>query len=205
MEIRDEGISGGKNKTRTGFMRLLDAIEAHEVNVIVLYSLERLSRDMLTLLALERLLDEYDCELHTVEGTVNTATPDAWLSFAMKALLGEHERRQIKHRTKRALQHKKSNGQVVGSIPYGFTRNQDSLVPIEEEQAVISKVNELYHKGMNLAEIQRYLRKNGIKTRNSKDWDASQVRRLIEGYTMRFKHSKSQIGESIREFITAIA
>ena len=50
--IEDAGISGGKNKTRPGFMVLLDRIESNGIDAIVLYSLERLSRDMLTLLAL---------------------------------------------------------------------------------------------------------------------------------------------------------
>ena len=65
--IEDAGISGGKNKSRPGFMVLLDKVESNGIDAMVLYSLERLSRDMLTLLALERFLDERDIELHTVE------------------------------------------------------------------------------------------------------------------------------------------
>jgi site-specific DNA recombinase len=94
--IEDAGISGGKNKGRPGFMVLLDRIESNGIEAIVLYSLERLSRDMLTLLALERFLDERDIELHTVEGQVDTSMPDGWLNVAMKAFLCEMERRQVK-------------------------------------------------------------------------------------------------------------
>lgn len=203
-EVRDEGISGGKNKGRAGFMEVLDAVETQAVEVIVLYSLERLSRDMLTLLALERLLDEFDCELHTCEGAVDTSCPDGWLSFAMKALLGEHERRQVKHRTKKALQHKKGNGHVVGSIPYGFRRDGDNLVPIQKEQTVIAQVNEWYSAGTNVASIQRRLKEQGTKTRDGKDWHSEQVKRLIGCYKEKFKHSRSRTGEAIRTFIEAI-
>jgi len=73
--IADAGVSGGKNKARPGFIELLDRIEAGHAGAVVLYSLERLSRDMLTLLALERLLDEKSIELHTVEGQVDTSSP----------------------------------------------------------------------------------------------------------------------------------
>lgn len=48
-------------------MVLLDKVESNGIDAMVLHSLERLSRDMLTLLALERLLDERDIEHHTVE------------------------------------------------------------------------------------------------------------------------------------------
>ena len=53
--IANAGISGGKNKTRPGFIELLDRIEAGQAEVVVLYSLERLSGDMLTLRALRRI------------------------------------------------------------------------------------------------------------------------------------------------------
>ena len=94
--IEDAGVSGGVNKARTGFISLLDRIETGEVKAVILYSLERLSRDMLTLLALERLLDEYDIELHTVDGQIDTSTPDGFMGFAMRSFLGEMERRQVK-------------------------------------------------------------------------------------------------------------
>ena len=115
--IEDAGVSGGKNRGRPGFMRLFEAIESREINVVVLYSLERLSRDMLTLLALERYLNEKNIELHTVEGQIDTSTPDGWLGFAMKSFLGEMERRQVKYRTKKAMEYKKQQGSIVGP-PY---------------------------------------------------------------------------------------
>jgi site-specific DNA recombinase len=108
--IEDAGISGGKNKARAGFVELLDRIESNQIGAVILYSLERLFRDMLTLLALERLLDEKDLELHTVEGQVDTGNPDGWLNFAMKVFLGEMERRQVKYRTKKAMEFKKAPG-----------------------------------------------------------------------------------------------
>jgi DNA invertase Pin-like site-specific DNA recombinase len=49
---------------------------------------------MLTFLCLERLLDEYNVELHMVDGEIDTSTPDGFMGFAMKAFLGEMERRQ---------------------------------------------------------------------------------------------------------------
>ena len=157
--IADAGISGGKNKTRPGFIELLDRIEAGQAEVIVLYSLERLSRDMLTLLALEKLLDEKNIELHTVEGQVDTSSPDGWLNFAMKAFLGEMERRQVKYRTKRAMEFKKNQGAIVGSIPYGYKRNGHGLEENPQEQFVIRAVNDLYRDSSRLVDVCRFLKR----------------------------------------------
>ena len=203
--IEDAGVSGGKNKGRHGFMELMGAIEANGIDIVVLYSLERLSRDMLTLLALEKYLNEKNTELHTVEGLIDTSTPDGWLGFAMRAFLGEMERRQVKYRTKKAMEYKRGQGSVVGSIPYGYKRNGNGLDADEAEQDVIKFVNDLYQEASTLTDICRALRQKDIKTRNGKAFTPQQVKRLIDGYENTFSKNDSKLGRHLKQFITAIA
>jgi site-specific DNA recombinase len=184
--IEDAGISGGINKARGGFISLLDRIEQGDVGVIILYSLERLSRDMLTLLALERLLDEYDVELHTIEGQIDTSTPDGFMSFAMRAFLGEMERRQVKYRTKKAMEHKKANGEVVGTVPFGYLREGKELI-------------------RRLVDIVRSLNDQGKRTRTGRLWTPTQVKRLITDYQGCFKKLNTRLSIATRRFIEAIA
>jgi site-specific DNA recombinase len=204
-EIEDAGISGGVNKARDGFIDLLNSVEQGGIEVIVLYSLERLSRDMLTLLALERLLDEHDVELHTVEGTVDTSTPDGFMNFAMKAFLSEMERRQIKYRTRKAMQHKKAHGQVVGSVPYGYERQGNDLIPSLPEQAVMKTANGMYQAGKRLVDIVAHLNESGTLTRNGKNWTPQQVKQILQGYENTYKKSQSKLSTATRAFIEAIA
>ena len=203
--IEDAGISGGINKARPGFISLLDKVEAGEAGTVVLYSLERLSRDMLTLLALERLLDEYNIDLHTIEGQVDTSTPDGFMSFAMRAFMGEMERRQVKHRTKKAMQYKKQAGQVVGSIPYGYRRAGDRLEPEGTEAGTVGIAQGLYAKGKGLSDIARELSGQGIKTRAGKDFTPGQVKRILPDYTNIYAKTRTRLSQEIRSFVTAIA
>ena len=203
--IEDAGISGGKNKTRPGFIELLDRIEKGDIGGIVLYSLERISRDMLTLLALERLLDEKDIELHTVEGQVSTATPDGWLAFAMKAFLGEMERRQVKYRTKKAMEYKKGQGAVVGSINYGYRREGDKLVEDEGEQTIARMINAMYQDNGRLVDICKALNARGIQTRKGKAFEHQQVKQIIKGYKNTFSKQNTKLAQNIRGFIEGIA
>ena len=203
--LEDAGVSGGKNAAREGFIALLDAIERREIKALVIYSLERLSRDMLTLLAFERLLDEYDIELHTIEGEVNTATPDGFMNFAMKAFLGEMERRQVKYRTRSAMQHMKAKGAVVGSVPYGYRRIGDQLEEEPGEQAIIAEVNRLYHSGKTLSAICRALEEQGKRTRNGNPFSVMQVKRIIGGYEDTYKRKASEMGSTIKGFIQKVA
>lgn len=205
-EIRDSGISGGKNKSRGGFMELLDRAEHNGFDCVVLYSLERISRDMLTLLALERLFHEYGIEVETIDdGGLDTSTPDKWLAFAMKCVLSEHERRQVAYRTRRALEHKKANGKVSGRVPYGFLREGDNLVPVDAEQSVIQRINQSYANGSRLKDIVDDLNSTGYTTRTGQPWKPHQVSRLIEDYVGSFKKSKTATGEAIKAFILTIA
>lgn len=203
--VEDAGISGGKNKARPGFLEVLDKIESGQAEVLVLYSLERLSRDMLTLLALERLLDEHDIELHTVEGEVNTSSPDGWLNFAMKAFLGEMERRQVKYRTKKAMEFKKAQGSVVGSVPYGYRRLQDRLEPDEAEQRAVTLAKSLYGASYGLSAICRRLTEQGYVTRNGKPFTTEQIKRVLPDYEKAFSHTNTKLSQNIRGFIEAIA
>lgn len=203
--IEDAGISGGKNKARPGFIELLDRVESNHIDAVALYSLERLSRDMLTLLALERLLDDKGIELHTVEGQVDTGTPDGWLSFAMKAFLGEMERRQVKYRTKKAMEYKKNQGAIVGSVPYGYRRNGNGLEPDESEQEVIRFINACYGKSFKLKTICAALHEKGFRTRNGKVFTPEQVRRIITGYEGKFTKTNTRLSRNIREFVESIA
>jgi site-specific DNA recombinase len=204
-EISDAGVSGGINKARQGFIALLDRIQAGDVQGIILYSLERLSRDMLTLLALERLLHEYDVQLHCLDGQLETASPEGFMNYCMRAFMGEMERRQVKHRTKRALQHKKSKGEVVGTVPFGFQREGDQLIPVTSEQAIIRQANELYQSGHRLVDITNQLNDSGRTTRAGKAWTPMQVKRLLTTYEETFKKGNTKIGQATRQFIEAIA
>lgn len=202
--IKDEGISGGKNKDREGFVNLLNYIDQNGFDAIVLYSLERVSRDMLTLLCLEKLLNEYNIELHTVEGEIDTSTPDGFMSFAMRSFLGEMERRQVKYRTKKAMEYKKQKGKVVGQVPYGYKREGDDLIPDEKEQEIIRVVNRLYQQRKGLSLIARRLTELGYKTRQGKDFKAQQIKRIIKEYEPVYSRNGNKAGE-IRKFILSIA
>jgi len=203
--IKDEGISGGKNREREGFVRLLGRLEENDFDAIVLYSLERISRNMLTLLCLEKLFDEYDVELHTVEGQIDTSTPDGFMGFAMRAFLGEMERRQVKYRTKKAMEYKKGRGEVVGQVPYGYKREENSLISDKKEQELIKIVNKLYQGKKSLSFVVKRLTELGYQTRQGKSFRSQQVKRIIKDYERVYSSDGSKQAEKIKEFIFSIA
>lgn len=204
--FEDAGISGSKNRTRPDFMRLLNRLEQGDVQVLVLVSLDRLSRDMLTLLCLERLLSENNVQIHTLDsgGSVDTSSPSGFMNFAMRAFMGEFERRNTKARTKAVMESKGKRGEVCGSIPYGFMRAGDNLVENPDEQRVVKRANLLYRRDANLLQICRKLESEGLQSRNGKPFDATQIKRMVNGYERVFTWKRDPITATIKHFIEVI-
>jgi DNA invertase Pin-like site-specific DNA recombinase len=123
----------------------------------------------------------------------------------MKAFLGEMERRQVKYRTKRAMEYKKSQGAIVGSVPYGYTRDGNGLKEEPQEQIVIKLVNDLYKASPRLVDIVRILRERNVVARNGRTFTSQQVKRLIHGYQNSFVKTNGTLGRHIRRFIEAVA
>jgi DNA invertase Pin-like site-specific DNA recombinase len=123
----------------------------------------------------------------------------------MKAFLGEMERRQVKYRTKRAMEFKKNQGAIVGSIPYGYRRNGHGLEENPQEQVVIHAVNDFYKQSPRLVDVCKLLKEANIKARNGRNFTPEQVKRLISGYQNSFAKTHGKLGRHIRRFIEAVA
>ena len=196
--VEDAGASGAEGRSRAGFVEVLDRVEAGEAGAVVVYDISRLHRETLTLLAFERYLAECGVELHTAEGQISTGTPEGWLGFANRALWCEFERRQLRSRTRGAMDYKRRRGEVIGAVPYGSRRRGVVLVPDASEQGIIKQARRLYRQGRTLAEICRAFQRRGITTRGGRKFTAGQVRRLLPAYMPKWSKGGTHAAERRR-------
>ena len=124
---------------RSGGSDLLERIDKGFVTDILVTKLDRMFRDLKDCVTTLSDFEERDIVLHLIDegGVVDTSTPDGWLQVMIKALFAEYEARQIRFRTRAALQHKKENGEAYGHAPYGWDVVDGRLEPNEDEQLVI--------------------------------------------------------------------
>ena len=82
----------------------------------------------------------------------------------------EMERNLIRERTRSALAVKRSNGQRIGTIPYGFDLDPDgsTLTPNEAEQRTIGDIRAMRKRGVVLTKIARQLTARGVATKTGK-------------------------------------
>ena len=80
------------------------------------------------------------------------------------------ERNLTRKRTRASLAVEKSNGQRVGTMPYGFDLGADdvSLVPNEVEQSVVRDIRAMREAGKTLKAIAEALTERAVPTKTGK-------------------------------------
>lgn len=177
--FNEGGLTGTKMDKRDALQSALKAISKGDAFIV--YSLSRLARSTKDTLEISDLLSKKGADLVSISEKIDTTTAAGKMVFRMLAVLSEFEADQISERTKCAMSHKKSKGERVGSIPYGFSLAEDgkTLVENPEEQEVIGLIREYHSAGMGFNAIARCLTKKGVQTRTGRDFQATQVMRIL--------------------------
>ena len=133
---------------------------------------------------LAELLDRFarrNVALVSVAESLDTGTTAGRLVLNVMASVSQWEREAIGERTRDALRHKKSKGQRVGTVPFGFAVSPDgaTLVPQLEEQRVLGLLRELREAGYTLQAIADELNAQGLSTRRGSRWQLRTVHHLL--------------------------
>jgi site-specific DNA recombinase len=94
------------------------------------------------------------------------------LVWYIMTAVSQWEREAIGERTRDAMRHKRSNGERVGNIAYGYRLAADGqrLEPDPREQAVLSAIRELRERRCPMRGIAAELNARGWRTRRASAW-----------------------------------
>ena len=187
----DAGISGSSISRRPELKKLLNEInqKAHTVDVVLVWKLDRLSRNRGDLDSMKELLDKRGVELHSVSegGNIDTSTAMGDLTFGLNGLVAQYYRKDIGEKTYNALYGKASKGEFNGGFaPFGYTLNESGEYKIDPHKAKIIKFIFIHYlKSKSLSEVARTLNKIGYKTARGKSWTATHIKLILENPTYR--------------------
>lgn len=139
--FRDEGISAANPlASRPAGSRLLAALDVGDAQAVVAVKLDRLFRDAIDCLATVRSWNERGIALHLLDlggSAFNSASALGRFFLTVMAGAAEMERNLISERTRAALAYKRSKGEWLGAVPFGYRLEGGVLVPDEREQELI--------------------------------------------------------------------
>ncbi len=177
----DAGISGKRADNRPELQNALTAV-AKAKGVLVVYSLSRLARSTKDTLAISERLDKAGADLVSLSEKLDTTSAAGKMVFRLMAVLAEFERDQISERTCSAMAHKKSKGERVGTIPFGFILLADgkTLVEDQKEQAIIELLELLRESGLSYGKISDILNRKSVPTKKTgAKWQGTTVRNIL--------------------------
>jgi site-specific DNA recombinase len=115
----DDGVSGGNSLADRP--ALVEAIRAlRRGDVLVISKRDRLARESFVAAQVSRMVENVGAKIISADGIANGETPSDVLMRHMLDGMAAFERQLIAARTKAALAVKRSRGERIGQIPYGF-------------------------------------------------------------------------------------
>ena len=206
--LEDEGYSGA-TLSRPGLERLRDLVAEGQVQTVLVYGPDRLSRKYAYQVLLLEEFSRQGVETVFLLG-VSGQTPEERLLVQFQGMIAEYERAQIAERSRRGKRHRAKAGcvNVLSGAPYGYRyvkRNEatDACYLVDEAQAgVVREVFEWYTvEGLSIGAIVHRLNERKVPTRFGKSlWERSKVWAMLRNpaYVGRAAYGKTERAERKR-------
>jgi len=181
--FEDEGYSGATLE-RPGLERVRDLAAEGQIQAVLVYSPDRLSRKYAYQILLIEELVRHGVETRFLNAP-QSATAEDQLLVQFQGMIAEYERAQILERSRRGKRHRARAGEisVLSGAPFGYRyiRKSDdapaSYAVIESEARVVRQVYDHYTvTGWSIGAITRWLNDEGVPTRKvGTRWERSTV------------------------------
>jgi DNA invertase Pin-like site-specific DNA recombinase len=114
--------------------------------------------------------------------SLDTASAAGRLVITVMAAVSQWEREAIGERTRDTLRHKRTSGERVGNIRFGFRLSPDGkhVEPDPGEQGVLTEIRHLRQSGHTLRGIAAALNRQSLRTRCGSAWRLEHVARIIK-------------------------
>src|SRR6202167_504979 len=135
--------------------RLLALVDSGSVEGVSVATIDRLTRSVKDLCTLLECFERRGVALISVAESLDTGSAAGRLVLNIMAAVSQWEREAIGERTRDALRHKRSQGQRVGNIAFGFRLAGDGqhVEPDPTEQGALAEIRRLRREGTTLRGI----------------------------------------------------
>jgi site-specific DNA recombinase len=202
VDVVSDSISGDK-LMRPGLDVVRNMVSESQVDAVVVYSPDRLTRNLAHSLFLREELQKGDVELHFYKSGRSEDTPEGRMKDNIEAVFSDYWKAKIVEGSRLGRRRKAQNGKWVGvgPVPYGFGRvgkARDVHLEInEDEAAILRQIFDMYigadGRPMNVQGIASVLTAKGVPPPNrgiggnkksATIWHKGTVRRLLTRRTV---------------------
>ncbi len=184
---KDEGFSG-KNMNRPGFQELMADVKNNLLDVVMVYKLDRISRNVQEFSAMYDIFQQHNVSFVSVKESFDTTTPMGRTVMYILAAFAQLERENTSERVTDNMQALGASGKWTGGkLPTGMTSVRRQVGDKEHSYLVVDEntiwlVKSLYGlilQGYPITRAERYCRDNGIRSQSGKFLNTSQIYNII--------------------------
>ncbi len=177
----EEAVSGKTAlQDRQVLLSAMHDVSVLKADALVVAKLDRLGRDSLVLMTIERMLGRLGARIVSASGEgTDSDDPAQVLVRRIMSAVAENEVAMVSLRTKSALAAKAKRGEVVGRPPFGFAIENGQLAPGQHFNQVV-RVLELRRKQpgqkrLTLRQIADLMNEEHVDVR----WSVDKVHRIV--------------------------
>ncbi|RQW19100.1 recombinase family protein [Bacillus sp. C1-1] len=188
-EYADRGVSG-KNMNRPALKQLLQDAKQGVFDVLVVWKMNRLARNVLDMLQMVNVLNANQVDFRSFKENLETETPAGKLQFHMLASVSEFERDNIAENVKMGMIARAKEGWWNGGRVLGYDSVEDTtissrrrarkLVINDKEAITVKRIFQLYLLGNGYKSIANTLNKEGHQTKNQRSFSINTVKTILE-------------------------
>lgn len=189
---QDEGFSG-KDVKRPQFQEMMKLVKDKQIKMIVVYKLDRLSRDVLDFCEMYEDLQYYDTRFASVSEKFDTSTPMGKAMLMITIAFAQLERETIAERIRDNMMELAKTGRWLGgNTPMGFESEKMEktningkkvslykLSPINDEIDIIKLIYDKYLELKSLTTLETFLLNNNLKTRRNVDFARWGLKKIL--------------------------
>lgn len=179
----DGGFSGG-SLDRPAVQELFKDIEAGEVDIVVVYKVDRLTRSLMDFAKIVELFDKQNASFVSITQHFNTTTSMGRLTLNILLSFAQFEREVTGERIRDKFAASKKKGMWMGGcVPIGYKLANRKLEIDPVHSKTVKLIFEKYLEFKSIAKVKEYLKEHNLKTVSGRDFFKGHLYSLIQNKT----------------------
>ena len=189
----DEGFSGG-NLNRPDFKKMMKAAREKKLQAIVVYRLDRISRNIGDFSTLIEELSRLDIAFISIREQFDTGNPMGRAMMYIASVFSQLERETIAERIRDNMHELAKTGRWLGgTTPTGYTSESIKSVTVDgkskkscklklipEEAEIVKKIFDLYTEKDSLTLTEAELLRQRVKTKTGRDFTRFSIKAILQ-------------------------
>ena len=191
--FEDEGFSGG-NLNRPDFKKMMTAAKDRKFKAIVVYRLDRISRNISDFSSLIEELGRLGIDFVSIRESFDTSSPMGRAMMYIASVFSQLERETIAERIRDNMHELAKTGRWLGgTTPTGYasesvksitvdgkTKKACKLKLLPDEAEIIYKIFDLYEQYDSLTMTETELLRQGIKTKTGRSFTRFSIKSILQ-------------------------